>query len=264
MINQRTIIVTGAGTGIGQAIAARLQASGWRVFATMRRPDSERHGPDALALDVTSDESVAAAVAEVMRRTGRIDAIVNNAGVDLVGAVEETSTEEGERLFQTNFFGIHRLVRAVLPIMRAQGSGHIVTIGSIAGFLPTPFDAFYSASKHAVEGYSETLAYEVAPFGIRAVLIEPGFIKTDLRGKKTTVTERIDAYATRRDKAEQGFDEGVGGGISPDRVAQVVERALNAATPKLRHLVGTDANTLALIRRFLPGFVFRMGMKSRF
>jgi NADP-dependent 3-hydroxy acid dehydrogenase YdfG len=109
-----------------------LQRQGWRVFATMRRPDPARHGPDALALDVTRDANVAETVAEVIKRTNRIDAIVNNAGVDIVGAAEETSSAEAEALFQTNFFGVHRLIRAVLPIMRAQGHGRIITMGSIA------------------------------------------------------------------------------------------------------------------------------------
>jgi NAD(P)-dependent dehydrogenase (short-subunit alcohol dehydrogenase family) len=264
MTQQRAIIITGAGTGIGQATAARLQRQGWRVFATMRRPDPVRDGPDALAHDVTSDASVAETVAEVMKRTARIDAIVNNAGVDIVGAAEETSCAEAEALFQTNFFGVHRLIRAVLPIMRTQGHGRIVTVGSIAGFIPTPFDAFYCASKHALEGYIETLANEVAPLGVRCVLIEPGFIKTELRGKKTDVAERIDSYAVRRAKIRDSFDASVSRGISPDRVAQVIERALNADRSKLRHRVGIDAHMLAFIRRYMPDFVFQMGLKRQF
>ena len=264
MTQQRTVIVTGAGGGIGRATAARLQHKGWRVFNTMRRPDPAQHGPDALALDVTSDDSVAAAVAEVMRRAGRIDAIVNNAGVDMIGAVEEISTAEAERLFQTNFFGVHRLVRAVLPIMRAQRRGHVVIVGSIAGFLPTPFSAFYSASKHALEGYTETLAFETAPFGVRCVLIEPGFIKTELRGKKSESTERIDVYAERRARVGSVMDENVGNGIPPDRVAAVIARALDAERPKQRYLVGGDAHWLAFVRGFMPDFVFQMGLKQQF
>jgi NAD(P)-dependent dehydrogenase (short-subunit alcohol dehydrogenase family) len=264
MIEQRTIIVTGAGSGIGRATAQRLGKSGWRVFATMRRPDAAVHGPGALALDVTNDESVATAVATVMERTGRIDAIVNNAGVDMTGAVEETSTEEAQALFQTNFFGVHRLIRAAPPIMRAQGRGRIVTIGSIGGFLPMPFGAFYSAAKHALEGYSETLAYEVAPFGIRCLLIEPGFIKTDLRDKKRDVSERLDAYSQARAKADRGLDASVGSGITPDHVAEVVERALDAAAPKLRQRVGRDAHALAAVRRFLPDAVFQAGLRRRY
>jgi NAD(P)-dependent dehydrogenase (short-subunit alcohol dehydrogenase family) len=264
MNQQRTAIITGAGTGIGQVTANLLKAKGWRVFATLRRPNPDRHGPDALALDVTNDESIRAAVAEVMKRTGRIDAIVNNAAIDLVGAAEETSLVEAERLFQTNFFGVHRLIQAVLPVMRTQGRGHIVTVGSIAGFLPTLFDAFYSASKHALEGYCETLAYEVEPFGIRCVLIEPGFIKTRLREKKTEVIKRIDAYATRRAKAANAFDIGVDRGIPPERVAVVIGQALESPRPKFRRRIGRDAATLAFIRGWLPEFVFAMGLKRQF
>ena len=264
MTHERSVIVTGAGTGIGQATAALLRQKDWRVFATMRRPNPERHGPDALALDVPSDESVSAAVAEVMKRTGRVDAVINNAAIDLVGAVEETSLAEAERLFQTNFFGVHRLNRSVLPIMRAQGRGHIVTVGSIAGFLPTPFDAFYSASKHALEGYCETLAYELEPFGIRCLLIEPGFINTRLREKKTEVTEHIDAYAMRRAKAANAFDAGVERGIPPERVAAVIAQALQTSRPKLRQRVGRDAATLAFIRTWLPESVFAMGLRRQF
>ena len=265
---QRTVIVTGASGGIGAAIALRLSRSGWRVFGTMRQPDPAKHGPDALALDVTSDESVSTAVATVLSRTGRVDTIVNNAGVnnagvDMLGAIEETSPEEALDLFQTNFFGVHRLTRMVLPAMRAQRSGRIVTIGSIAGFLPTPFNAFYSASKHALEGYCETLDYEVRPFGIRTALIEPGFIRTGLRAKKT-IAHGIDAYRQARDRAGDGFDESVGRGIDPSRVAAVVEKVLVAANPRFRHLVGYDAHLLSLIYRYLPSSLFRAGMGRQF
>lgn len=264
MTRRRTVIVTGAGTGIGQATARRLEAGGWRVFATLRRPDPNVHGPDALALDVTDDESVAAAVAAVLERTGRIDAVVNNAGVDMLGAVEETSANEALALFQTNFFGVHRMVRAVLPAMRASGGGHVVTIGSIAGFLPMPFDAFYSASKHALEGYIETLTFEVAPFGIRCVLIEPGFIKTELSGKRREVADRLDAYAKGRAKVRSGFEASIRGGLSSDQVAKVVEQALMDGSPTLRQRVGVDAHALAFMRRFMPNFIFRIGMKHRY
>jgi NAD(P)-dependent dehydrogenase (short-subunit alcohol dehydrogenase family) len=264
MTDHRTVIVTGAGTGIGKATASRLAEQGWRVFPTMRRPDPARHGPDALALDVTRDDSVAATVAEVVKRTGRIDAIVNNAGVDMVGAAEETSTTEAEALFQTNFFGVHRLTRAVLPIMRAQGHGRVVTIGSIAGFLPTPFSAFYSASKHALEGYTETLAFELKPFGVRCVLIEPGFIRTELRGKKKEAAEHIDAYVARRAKVGGTFDANVEKGIPPDRVAAVVAATLDARKPKLRLRVGSDAKMLAFVRRFMPEFIFQAGLNRQF
>lgn len=261
--DRKTVIVTGASSGIGQAIASHLEGLGWWVFATMRRPDYDRHGADALQLDVTSDESVQAAVAEVLGRAGRIDAIVNNAGVDLLGAVEETTADEALKLFQTNFFGVHRLVHAVLPCMRARKSGRIVTIGSIAGFLPTPFESFYSASKHALEGYCESLAYEVRPFGIRTVLVEPGFIHTSLRANLTRTKASVKAYSERREHAGKSFDRGVASGANPVRVAAVVERALNLRRPRLRMRVGLDAEQLHFIYHHLPEIVFAEGMRQR-
>lgn len=260
----QTVIVTGASSGVGAAIAARLSDSGWRVFATMHRPDPAQSGLDGLALDVTSDASVEAAVTEVLSRTGRIDAIVNNAGVDMLGAIEETTAQEALDLFQTNFFGVHRLIRAVLPTMRGQQFGRIVTIGSIAGFLPTPFNAFYSASKHALEGYCETLDYEVRPFGIRTTLIEPGFIRTNLRANKKRVANSIEAYQETRNRASGGFDDSVGKGMDPSRVAEVVEKALVAANPKFRQLVGIDAHLLNLVYHHLPVALFRAGMSKQF
>jgi NAD(P)-dependent dehydrogenase (short-subunit alcohol dehydrogenase family) len=261
---QKTVIVTGASGGIGAAIASRFSGDGWRVFGTMRRPDPIIHGPDALALDVSSDDSVANAVAEVMARTGRIDAIINNAGVDMLGAIEETTIGEAHELFETNFFGVHRLTQAVLPVMRAQKSGHIVTIGSIAGFLPTPFNGFYSASKHALEGYCETLDYEVRRFGIRTVLIEPGFIKTNLRAKKVTTEQNLEPYRSVRDRAGLGFDQGVDRGIDPTHVARIVANAVNAADPKFRQRVGKDARFLNLAYHYLPNAMFRRGMAKQF
>ena len=260
---KRTVIVTGASGGIGLAIASELSRSGWRVFGTMRRPDQTKHGHDALALDVSSDDSVQIAVAEVLRRTGRIDAIVNNAGVDLIGAVEETTVQEASKIFETNFFGVHRLIRAVLPSMRARRSGRIVTIGSIAGFLPTPFNAFYSASKHALEGYCESLDYEVRPFGVRTTLIEPGFIRTDLRTKKGATAEALNAYGAVRARVGDGFDRGVSEGIDPARVATLVRKVVLSDDPKFRYLVGGDAHLLNFIYHHVPGAIFRAGMRRR-
>jgi len=262
--DQKTVIVTGASSGIGQAIAAHLHRSGWRVFGTMRRPDPDRDGPDALKLDVASDQSVEAAVAEVLARAGRIDAVVNNAGADMLGAVEETTAQEALDLFQTNFFGVHRLVHAVLPAMRARKAGRLVTIGSIAGFLPSPFEAFYSASKHALEGYCESLDFEVRPFGIRTVLIEPGFVRTQIRGNLTRTAASIGAYAEGRERVGGSFDRGVQAGVDPVRVAEVVERALTSVRPKLRMRVGPDAHLLHLVYHHLPSAVFAAGMRRRF
>jgi NAD(P)-dependent dehydrogenase (short-subunit alcohol dehydrogenase family) len=261
--SEETIIVTGASSGIGAAIVSKLSRPGRRVFATMRRPNLEMHGSDAIAMDVSSDESVAAAVATVLDRTGRIDAIVNNAGIDLIGAVEETTTDEALRLFQTNFFGVHRLTRAVLPTMRSQGHGRLVTIGSIGGFLPEPFQAFYSAAKHALEGYVESLDYEVRPFGVRALLIQPGFIRTSLSANRVTAASNLAAYASSRAHVMNSSAQDIGTGTPPEAVASAVEKLLVASNPALRTRVGADAHQLYLLRHILPPAFFSMGMRRR-
>ncbi|GAC1430794.1 MAG: oxidoreductase [Candidatus Velthaea sp.] len=262
-VKLETVIVTGASGGIGAAIVKRLRDSGRRVFATMRQPNLARDGSDAIAMDVTSDESVATAVADVLGKTGRIDAVVNNAGLDLLGAVEEATTAEAHAIFETNFFGVHRLCRAVLPDMRARGSGRLVTIGSMAGFLPMPFESFYGASKHALEGYVESLDFEISPFGLRALLIEPGYVKTNFSANGATTATTITSYAKMRSAIFRSLEVGVSKGITPDAVARAVEVALIAHKPAFRTRVGADAHRMHLLRRLLPPVIFAMGMRSR-
>src|SRR5215210_493926 len=177
--NRQVAIVTGASAGIGAATARALHAAGYRVFGTYRKaPASRVAGVEYLVLDVTSDESAKAAVAQVLDQAGRIDLLVNNAGVGLVGGAEESSIEQAKSLFDVNLFGVIRMTNAVLPIMRRQGSGRIVNISSVMGLIPAPFMALYSASKHALEGYSESLDHEIRGSGIRVVLVEPAYTRT--------------------------------------------------------------------------------------
>lgn len=261
--SKETVIVTGASSGIGAAIVKQLRRSGRRVFATMRHPNLETDDPDVLTMDVTSDDSVDTAVAHVLERTGRIDAIVNNAGITKYGAVEETTTDEALSVFQTNFFGVHRLSRAVLPTMRLQQSGRIVTIGSIAGFLPQPFEPFYSAAKHALEGYVESLAHEIRPFGIQAVLIQPGYIRTGLGSKTSSVTGNIAAYSRRRLRVADFSKRNIGKGAPPEAVARAVELAITSRDPALRVRVGNDAHLVYVLRHVLPPKIFSMGLRRR-
>ncbi len=258
-----TIIVTGASSGIGAAIVARLRRPNRRVFASMRRLDPKGHDVDAISLDVTSDASVQQAVARVLAETGRVDAVINNAGITMYGAVEETTADEALSMFQTNFFGVHRLIQTVLPTMRAQKRGRLVTIGSIAGFLPEPFEAFYSATKHALEGYVESLDYEVQPFGIRSLLIQPGYIHTALGAHQTSVANHIEAYARRRSHVAEMESQNIEKGAPPEAVAAAVERVLAAPNPPRRTLVGADARQLYALRHFLPASLFSMGMRRR-
>src|SRR6266513_4268659 len=174
-VTRKVALVTGASSGIGEATAQRLAIAGYKVYGTSRRrAESGRRSFEMLTLDVTSDASVEAVVNEVMRREGRIDLLVNNAGFSVAPAgAHESSIEQARAIFETNFFWIVRMTRAVTPHMRRQGNGRIINIGSVFGFLPMPFMALYSATKHAVEGYSESLDHELRTRGIRVLVIEP-------------------------------------------------------------------------------------------
>src|SRR5437879_6181026 len=200
MMKSKVALVTGASSGIGEATAKRLAATGYKVFGTSRRaaPAGQRSF-EMLTLDVTSDPSVEAAVGEVMRRAGRIDVLVNNAGFGVAPAgAEESSIEQAQAIFDTNFFGIVRMTRAVVPHMRQQGSGRIINIGSVLGLLPMPYGALYSATKHAVEGYSESLDHELRTRGIRVSVIEPAYTKTAFDVNVMEPDTALDEYRENR------------------------------------------------------------------
>src|SRR5881275_1207113 len=176
----RVALVTGASSGIGEAAARALVGAGFTVYGTSRRatPGEKRGEVVFVPLDVTDDESVANAVREVLDRSGRIDVLVNNAGLGVAGAAEESSVEQAHALFETNLFGSIRMMRAVLPHMREQRSGRIINVSSVVGLIPVPYMALYASSKHALEGYSESVDHEVREHGVRVLLVEPGFTKT--------------------------------------------------------------------------------------
>src|SRR5215207_1712321 len=181
--NLGVALVTGASTGIGHATAKALQNAGFRVFGTSRRAAAERSdGVTMLTGDVTSDASVAKLVDDILAEAGRIDLLVNNAGFGVTGAAEESSIAQVRSLFETNFYGVVRMSNAVLPIMRKQRGGRILNVGSILGLVPAPYGAYYSASKFAIEGYSESLDHEVREFGVRVAIIEPGATRTSFEG----------------------------------------------------------------------------------
>src|SRR3954449_8871538 len=176
---EQVALVTGASSGIGEAAARALVAEGFTVYGTSRRAvaGEERGGIVFLPLDVTDDQSVAGSVREVLDRSGRIDVLVNNAGLGIAGAAEESSIEQARALFDTNLFGSMRMIRAVLPKMREQGSGRIINISSVLGLVPAPFGALYSATKHAIEGYWESLDQEVGEHGVRVLRVEPAYTR---------------------------------------------------------------------------------------
>jgi NAD(P)-dependent dehydrogenase (short-subunit alcohol dehydrogenase family) len=250
---QPVALVTGASSGIGAATAALLAERGYRVFGTSRGPtDATPAGVDMLELDVRSDASVAACVEAVVRRTGRIDVLVNNAGFMLFGESEGTSLEQAREQFETNFFGAIRMINAALPVMRRQGEGRIVNVSSLVGLTGVPLLSLYSASKFALEGYSESLRYELRDFGISVSLIEPGFVATGLRHSGQAATRPVAAYDRVRAAALAAIGERIEAGLPPGRVAEAVMRAVADRRPRLRYRVGSEATWVPWARMIAP------------
>ncbi|HTQ04209.1 MAG TPA: SDR family NAD(P)-dependent oxidoreductase [Polyangiaceae bacterium] len=255
--------MTGASSGIGAAIADELAGAGYRVFGTGRKASGQRpSGVELVPLDVTLSDSVASCVDEVMRRAGRIDVLVNNAGYLLSGAIEDASLEEARAVFETNFFGIVRMVHAVLPSMRAAGSGKIINMSSLEGMVPVPFWGFYNASKFAVEGYTETLRLELEPLGIRVAMVEPGAIRTPLyAAPHPTGLAVYSPWRERALKTMKGFEDKAPG---PELVARVVARLVADAKPALRNRVTREAWLFPLLRWLLPARAFEFGLRAGF
>ncbi|SEN39699.1 oxidoreductase [Bradyrhizobium sp. OK095] len=264
MTKAKIALVTGASSGIGEATAQRLATAGYKVYGTSRRGvQAGKRSFEMLALDVTSDESVAAAVGEVIRRDGRIDLLVNNAGFGVApGGAEESSIEQARSIFETNFFGLIRMTRAVLPQMRRQGSGRIINISSVLGFLPMPYGALYAATKHAVEGYSESLDHELRTRGIRVSLIEPAYTKTPFDANFIEPDVKIDDYREARAGVSRRVNEVMATAESPDVVAETVLKAANATHPKIRYAAGKLANRLRFLRRFAPAGLVDSGIRK--
>lgn len=272
----RVVLIVGASSGIGYHCAMHLHRRGYRVYGTSRKasqgnePDGRRETKypfNMIQMDVDSDASVEAGINSVLRAEPTIDTVVNSAGYGLAGAVEDTSIEEAKQQFETNFFGALRVCRTVLPIMRQRRYGYIVNIGSIAGALGIPFQSIYSASKFALEGYSEALRMEVAPFGIQVVLIQPGNYRTDFTARRVTAAEakNSSAYRDTFKRALGVMERDELNAPEPVAVAQTVEKAITSKAPRLRYVVDpTVARVAPLLKRLLPYPVVEYGLKRVF
>jgi NAD(P)-dependent dehydrogenase (short-subunit alcohol dehydrogenase family) len=261
---RRVVLITGASSGIGRAAAELIAARGHRIFGGVRAPATTRPlaGIELVPLDVRDEASVKACVDEVRSRAGRIDVLINNAGVNLVGAVEETSTSQAQALFDTNVIGVLRMVQAVLPGMRRQGAGLIVNISSILGLIPAPYMGVYASTKHAVEGLSDSLDHEVRAFGIRVVLIEPHYIRTNLDANAAQAEGRIDAYAAQRQLTAAVITHDTNRAPEPKLVAEEVLRAIEGRY-RMRRPVG-QAVLLSWLRRLLPPRLFEPSLRKAF
>ena len=257
-------IVTGASGGIGAATARTLAQAGYRVFGTSRKaPLQPTPGVEHVACDVISDDSVEAAIAEVLAKAGRIDLLVNNAGSGLVGAAEESSLEQAKSLFDVNLFGVIRTIRAVLPAMRRQRSGRIVNISSVMGLIPAPYFALYAATKHALEGYSESIDHELRDLGIRVVLVEPAYTRTSFESNLIQADQQLGEYTLARSNAEAVMREVMVNADSPEVVATAVLKASTAAKPHARYTAGGFARQVSLLRRFVPRSAFDKSLRKQ-
>jgi NAD(P)-dependent dehydrogenase (short-subunit alcohol dehydrogenase family) len=256
----RVVLITGATSGIGKACAERLAGAGWWVFGAgrgagpMSAVDSRI---EMITINVDEEASVQDGVAAVLAKAGRLDAVINNAGFSMRGAVEDCTIEEAKALFETNFFGVLRVCRATMPALRERG-GCIINISSLSGIVGLPFTGLYSASKFALEGVSESLRLEALPWGIRVVLVEPGDFRTQIKAKRriaataqtSVYRSAFDHFMRRRDKYESVAP-------TPEPVACLVERILTDPNPKMRYTVGMfGQRIIAPLKRVLPQRAF--------
>ena len=273
-----SVLITGCSSGIGHATAELLQAHGYDVYATARRPESiedlAQRGCHTLPLDVTSEESMSAAVAQITEAAGGIDVLINNAGYSQSGAVESVPLDEVRAQFETNVFGLVRMCQLVLPGMRERGQGKIVNIGSMGGRLTFPGGGLYHATKYALEAISDALRFEVRGFGVDVILIEPGLITT---GFGEVASGSIDKAAGHGDDPYAEFNRKVakvtaeayegpmvklGGG--PEKVAETIVKALGARRPKARYPVTPSAHLMIGQRRITPDRIWDLMMRAQF
>jgi NAD(P)-dependent dehydrogenase (short-subunit alcohol dehydrogenase family) len=258
----KTVLITGASKGIGRATAIRLTAMGHIVFGTSRTPPSvPQEKFELLPLEVHSEESVAACVETVMAKAGRIDVLINNAGVSVLGALEESSLDEVKAVFETNVYGVLRVTNAVLPIMRRQRAGQIINMSSIGGLIGVPFLGVYCASKFALEGYTESLRHEVKALGIQVSLVEPGDIHTDIYEPDTAMT--FNDYANARRRFTAIHSKSMAQAPPPEIVANVISKIVESKSPRLRYVVGKESSAIFL-KRVLPSGIAERALRRYF
>ncbi|HOJ93251.1 MAG TPA: SDR family oxidoreductase [Dictyoglomaceae bacterium] len=261
MLYGKSVLITGASSGIGKACAEYLKDQGYHVYGTSRHGDgsiitNDKNGGflNMLRMDVQDDEMVNEVVKYIADREGTVDIAINCAGYGLAGAVEDTSPQEAMDEFNTNFFGVLRVCRAVLPYMRAKGNGLIINISSVAGFIAIPYQSMYSASKYALEALSQAMRIEVKPFGIKVTLIEPGDIRTGFTSSRiwTKAAKGDTPYKERCQRAIESMEKSEMNGPGPEIVVKAVAKVIESKNPPIREVVGAEYKLIAFLRRIAP------------
>jgi short-subunit dehydrogenase len=265
MREQKVALITGASSGIGRSTALLLVERGFRVFGTSRKPRQSKHDSiEMVQLEVCSDTSVTECMLTVVQQVGRIDILINNIGDGIAGAAEETNLDEAKSVFEANFFGTVRMVNAILPIMRQQKGGQIINLSSIGGLIGIPFRSFYSASKFALEGYTEALRHEVKRFNIRVSIVEPGFVKTEAADRVPNALNSLEVYTSLRQRLASEFSQSMRNGMPPIMVATNILRIIESERPRFRYTVGAQATIVSVARRIIPESVFEWIMARQF
>lgn len=260
----KNILVTGASSGFGLLIAEALHKRGYNVIGTSRNPEQylSKVPFSMIALDLDSEQSIRTLPERLFNEIGQLDMLINNAGFLVTGIAEEIPIELGRKQFETNFWGTVKVTNAVLPYFRAQKFGKIITVGSIAGLVAFPGAAYYSASKHALEGYFKALRYELAEFNIRVAMIQPGSFKTNIADNALTATSRIEDYDSLRRKSEKYADSIVAQGGDPALVAAKVLQVVETDRPKFRNLVGKGLSVITNLQHFAYGILEKTILKQ--
>ncbi|MCU0459660.1 MAG: SDR family oxidoreductase [Bacteroidales bacterium] len=264
----KVILITGVSSGFGRESAALMAVQGHRVYGTVRSECEALQGVIHLSMDLTDHESIRRAVREVVEKEGRIDVLVNNAGMHTGGPVETTPVEYIRLQMETSFMGMVLLTREVLPVMRGSGGGMIINISSIGGLMGLPFQPFYSAAKFAVEGFSEALRMEVQPFNVRVVVINPGDFRTSNSGNRRKFLAPAageDPYAGQFEKSLSIIEKDEAGGQNPARLAKKLVKIIESRNPAHRYIISSPDQRLAVVlKKLLPGKVFSWILGSHY
>jgi short-subunit dehydrogenase len=264
----KVILVTGASAGIGLSIATMLQAKGHTVYGASRNIDRlQSPSFKTIKMDVTDDASVKAAVDKIIKAEGKIDVLVNNAGNGVTGPAYAMPVEYAKKQFEVNFFGVVRVSSAVIPKMIEAGKGLVINVSSLAGLFGLPYQGLYSASKYAIEGYSQSLRMELKSTGVKVVVINPGDFKTDFTGSREKVP-----FPLKNEKLEKQFNAAVAGmekdesvGANPDVIGKKICEIVDSSSPSHRYLIGALGQTIAVpLKRILPGGLFEKLMNDHY